>query len=55
MSIVKLKFPCGASPRFWVMASHYVASRSHSMDTSYSVEILRTSDQPNAERSHHHP
>jgi hypothetical protein len=41
-------FSCDAVARFWVMVSPYGASRSHSLDTSYSVRLLWTSDQPDA-------
>ena len=42
---------CGASARFRVMASPYGASRSHSLDTSHSVGLLWTSDQPDSKIS----
>jgi hypothetical protein len=35
--------------RFRVMASPYMASRSHSLDTPHSVELLWTNDQPDEE------
>ena len=44
-------FSCGASTRFRVMDSLYCASWSHSPDTSQSVGLVWTSDQPDAETS----
>jgi hypothetical protein len=40
---------CGAAIRFLVMAFPYGVSQSHAWDTSHSVRILWTSDQPDAE------
>jgi hypothetical protein len=40
---------CGASTRFQATVSPYEASRSHSLDTPYSVGFLWSSDQPDAE------
>jgi len=48
---IYLFFFFGASTRFRVMASPYMASRSHSFNTPQSVALLWTSDQPDAETS----
>ena len=40
--------PVRASTRFRVMASPYVTSRLHSLDTPHSLGLLWTSDQPDA-------
>ena len=42
-------FSCRASTRFRVMASHYAASRLHSLDTPRSVGRLWKSNQPDVE------
>jgi len=44
-------FSCGASKLFRVMASPYVSSGTHSLDTRHSVGLLWTSDQSGAEIS----
>jgi len=42
-------FPRGAAHGIRVMVPRYGASRSHSLDTPHSVELLWTSGQPDAE------
>ena len=38
--------PSGTLARFWVLASPYGASQSHSLHTTHSVGLLWSSDQP---------
>lgn len=46
-------FSCGAWIWFRVMATLYVASRSHPLDTPQSVGLFWTSDQPLADNAQH--
>ena len=45
----KRLFPDGTSTRFWVMASSFVSSQSHSFDTSQTVGSLRSCNQNDPE------